>query len=56
MTLPLVNVIKGQLWNSESDFDKEKDKSRFRDYDSACDRVKAFYREQHGKWSNRSSS
>ena len=44
-----VNVIKGQLWNTESEFDKEKDKSRFRDYDSACERVKAFYREQHGE-------
>ncbi|KAF8348455.1 inositol oxygenase [Amanita rubescens] len=44
-----VNVIKGNSWNSESEFDKEKDKSRFRDYDFACDRVKAFYREQHAK-------
>ncbi|KAF8730662.1 hypothetical protein AX14_005306 [Amanita brunnescens Koide BX004] len=44
-----VNVMKGKLWNSESEFDKEKDKARFRDYESACDRVKAFYREQHAK-------
>jgi inositol oxygenase len=41
--------MKGKLWNSESEFDKEKDKARFRDYESACDRVKAFYREQHAK-------
>ncbi|KAF8632331.1 hypothetical protein AX15_001920 [Amanita polypyramis BW_CC] len=44
-----VNVIKGKLWNEESEFDKKKDKSNFRDYESACDRVKAFYREQHAK-------
>ncbi|KAF8636970.1 hypothetical protein AX17_003131 [Amanita inopinata Kibby_2008] len=44
-----VNIIKGKLWNAESEFDREKDKSRFRDYDVACDRVKAFYREQHEK-------
>ncbi|KAL0576103.1 hypothetical protein V5O48_005877 [Marasmius crinis-equi] len=43
-----VNVLKGTLWNEESEFDKEKDKAQFRDYDSACDRVKNFYREQHG--------
>jgi inositol oxygenase len=56
MTFRLVNVIKGNSWNSESEFDKEKDKSRFRDYDFACERVKAFYREQHGWWSNLSSN
>ncbi|KAL0960263.1 hypothetical protein HGRIS_011893 [Hohenbuehelia grisea] len=44
-----VNVLKGKLWNEESEFDEDKDKSQFRDYDSACDRVKAFYREQHEK-------
>ncbi|KAK2461119.1 hypothetical protein APHAL10511_006646 [Amanita phalloides] len=44
-----VNIMKGKLWNSESEFDKETDKSGFRDYESACDRVKAFYREQHAK-------
>ena len=55
-----VNVIKGQNvassskpstaaeWNSESQFDSEKDKSQFRRYEEACDRVKAFYKEQHG--------
>ena len=44
----LVNVIKGKMWDDESEFDENKDKSKFRDYDSACDRVKAFYKEQHG--------
>jgi len=36
------------MWDEESEFDKDKDKSKFRDYESACDRVKAFYNEQHG--------
>ncbi|KAM6503152.1 Inositol oxygenase [Amanita muscaria] len=44
-----VNIIKGKLWNEESEFDKDTDKTRFRDYESACDRVKDFYREQHEK-------
>ncbi|EJC99159.1 DUF706-domain-containing protein [Fomitiporia mediterranea MF3/22] len=47
-----VNVIKGQItaeWNSESNFDAEKDKTQFRQYETACDRVKAFYKEQHEK-------
>jgi inositol oxygenase len=43
-----VNVIKGKTWDDKSEFDESKDKSQFRDYDSACDRVKAFYKEQHG--------
>ena len=43
-----VNVIKGKLWNERSEFDETKDKTQFRDYESACDRVKAFYKEQHG--------
>lgn len=46
--VPIVNVIKGTLWDSESEFDQDKDKSQFRDYEAACDRVKAFYKEQHG--------
>lgn len=33
----------------QSQFDAEKDKTQFRNYDEACDRVKAFYREQHEK-------
>jgi inositol oxygenase len=43
-----VNVLKGKLWNARSEFDQGKDKSRFREYQSACERVKAFYKEQHG--------
>ncbi|KAF9530292.1 inositol oxygenase [Crepidotus variabilis] len=44
-----VNVIKGKLWDEDSEFDITTDKSNFRDYDAACDRVKAFYKEQHEK-------
>jgi len=43
-----VNVIRGKLWNDKSEFDEGLDKTQFRAYDAACDRVKAFYREQHG--------
>ncbi|KAF8268104.1 myo-inositol oxygenase [Lactarius quietus] len=42
-----VNVQTLKLWDDESDFDAEKDKARFRQYDDACDRVKNFYKEQH---------
>ncbi|EFY85660.1 hypothetical protein J3458_014528 [Metarhizium acridum] len=41
-----VNCIK---YDSEVKFDSEKDKSQFRQYEDACDRVKNFYREQHEK-------
>ncbi|KAF8997110.1 myo-inositol oxygenase [Cyathus striatus] len=44
-----VNVLRGRMWNEDSEFDQEKDKTKFRDYDAACDRVKAFYKEQHEK-------
>ncbi|GLB42463.1 putative myo-inositol oxygenase [Lyophyllum shimeji] len=44
-----VNVLKGRLWDEKSKFDETKDKTKFRDYDAACDRVKAFYKEQHEK-------
>ncbi|KAF8196063.1 hypothetical protein BJ912DRAFT_956087 [Pholiota molesta] len=44
-----VNVLKGKMWNDKSEFDEEIDKTNFRDYDSACDRVKNFYKEQHEK-------
>ncbi|KAG6865496.1 hypothetical protein C0991_002095 [Blastosporella zonata] len=44
-----VNILKGRLWDEESEFDKNKEKHRFRDYDAACDRVKNFYKEQHEK-------
>ncbi|KAF2966073.1 hypothetical protein GQX73_g7502 [Xylaria multiplex] len=49
-----VNVLKDQLkqkqeWDSKSKFDAEKDKTQFRQYEDACDRVKTFYKEQHTK-------
>ncbi|KAJ1311784.1 hypothetical protein OPQ81_010250 [Rhizoctonia solani] len=36
-------------WDSAAQFDSEKDKTGFRDYEAACDRVKSFYKEQHTK-------
>lgn len=48
-----VNVLKDQqknkVFNAKSEFDSEKDKTAFRQYEDACDRVKKFYREQHTK-------
>ncbi|KAG6847724.1 hypothetical protein H0H93_006328 [Arthromyces matolae] len=44
-----VNVLKGRLWDEDAQFDEAKDKSQFRNYESACDRVKNFYKEQHEK-------
>jgi len=44
----LVNVMKGKTWNDESEFAAAKNKAQFRQYEDACDRVKFFYREQHG--------
>ncbi|KAF9479760.1 DUF706-domain-containing protein [Pholiota conissans] len=44
-----VNVIKGKMWNDKSEFDEAIDKTQFRDYEAACDRVKKFYKEQHEK-------
>ncbi|KAH7929955.1 DUF706-domain-containing protein [Leucogyrophana mollusca] len=44
-----VNVLKAKLWDDKSEFDSSKDKKSFRQYESACDRVKAFYKEQHEK-------
>ncbi|TQV93816.1 hypothetical protein V2A60_004021 [Cordyceps javanica] len=41
-----VNTIK---YDSASQFDTAKDKTTFRQYETACDRVKNFYREQHAK-------
>jgi len=43
-----VNVQKLKLWDDESEFDVQKDKAHFRQYEDACDRVKNFYKEQHG--------
>ncbi len=45
---PTVNVAKGKLWDSKSEFDQEKDRTQFRKYEEACGRVKKFYKEQHG--------
>ncbi|KAI0842371.1 DUF706-domain-containing protein [Hypoxylon sp. FL0890] len=45
-----VNVLKDQAkYDDKSQFDSEKDKTKFRQYEEACDRVKNFYREQHAK-------
>ncbi|KAA1475002.1 DUF706-domain-containing protein [Dentipellis sp. KUC8613] len=44
-----VNVLKLKLWEEQSKFDAEKDKTQFRQYEDACDRVKNFYKEQHEK-------
>ncbi|THH26324.1 hypothetical protein EUX98_g7868 [Antrodiella citrinella] len=49
-----VNKLKGSVatpraWDETSDFDAQKDKQAFRQYEEACDRVKNFYREQHEK-------
>ena len=51
-----VNKLKGQnkKWDDKSEFDAEKDKNSFRQYEEACDRVKNFYREQHGRHAPRS--
>lgn len=54
-----VNVLKANMKKEaeekglyeESEFDKEKDKTNFRQYEDACDRVKNFYKEQHTKQS-----
>ena len=44
----IVNVLKGKLCNDKRQSDNVKDNSEFRQYDTACDSVKEFYREQHG--------
>jgi inositol oxygenase len=48
-----VNILKMELkekaFQEKSQFDSEKDKSIFRRYEEACDRVKSFYQEQHEK-------
>jgi inositol oxygenase len=49
-----VNVQKLKLWDDESEFDAQKDKAHFRQYEDACDRVKNFYKEQHGTDASRS--
>jgi len=45
-----VNVLKPHAqWNSAAQFEASKDKAEFRQYETACDRVKNFYKEQHAK-------
>ncbi|KAL2218000.1 putative inositol oxygenase [Thermoascus aurantiacus ATCC 26904] len=49
-----VNILKANMKKERdlydpSEFDKDKDKSKFRQYEQACDRVKNFYKEQHTK-------
>lgn len=48
-----VNVLKDSLREKglyeTSEFDQSKDKTQFRQYEDACDRVKHFYKEQHSK-------
>ncbi|RYO78489.1 hypothetical protein DL766_002436 [Monosporascus sp. MC13-8B] len=44
-----VNFLKDQNKFERSQFDAEKDKTKFRQYEDACDRVKNFYLEQHTK-------
>ena len=50
-TIRIVNVMKGEPpldWAAEVNVEATKDKAEFRNYDDACERVKAFYKEQHG--------
>lgn len=44
-----VNVLKGKSWDDECQVEATKDKDSFRQYETACERVKAFYKEQHEK-------
>lgn len=48
-----INVLKAAIkergLHEPSEFDKTKDKTQFRRYEDACDRVKSFYLEQHTK-------
>ncbi|KAI6103177.1 DUF706-domain-containing protein [Pisolithus thermaeus] len=44
-----VNVLKGKSWDAECQVEATKDKASFRQYETACERVKAFYKEQHEK-------
>lgn len=43
-----IDDVNSMKYDSESKFDAAKDKTQFRQYEDACDRVKTFYREQHG--------
>jgi inositol oxygenase len=43
------NLIREKDTSKTSGFDANKDKTQFRQYEDACDKVKGFYREQHEK-------
>lgn len=48
-----VNVLKAAIKEKglydKSEFDSDKDKTQFRQYEEACERVRSFYQEQHTK-------
>ncbi|KPM44863.1 hypothetical protein AK830_g1745 [Neonectria ditissima] len=44
-----IDEVNAAKYDSKSQFDSEKDKAVFRNYEDANDRVKNFYREQHHK-------
>lgn len=44
-----IDEVNAAKYDAQSKFDNEKDKTQFRQYDAANDRVKNFYREQHHK-------
>ena len=44
-----IDDVNSMKYDTESKFDAAKDKTQFRQYEEACDRVKNFYREQHEK-------
>jgi inositol oxygenase len=53
-SIDTVNILKANLKNQKglydaSAFDKDKDKTKFRQFEAACERVRYFYREQHTK-------
>jgi len=47
MNTSAVNALKGKVGEKAS-FGSDKDKTQFRQYEEACERVKNFYKEQHG--------
>ncbi|KAJ7430928.1 DUF706-domain-containing protein [Mycena galericulata] len=47
--LDTVSDAVDEVWDESSQFDAAKDKTEFRQYEAACDRVKNFYKEQHEK-------
>ncbi|EQL03191.1 hypothetical protein G6O67_006343 [Ophiocordyceps sinensis] len=44
-----IDDVNSIVYDDESRFDAAKDKAQFRQYEEACDRVKAFYKLQHEK-------